>query len=172
MIRKKGSNHTHRLFHEIQHPEKCLFCLVQLDHFRRNIGLECCRLTFNIRDLFIMSAALLSVKNELACEGQEVTMSCGRQQLLLVRTARYGVLVGQCGALLAAASPTCFRAVWHVVHTRCTGRARCRFRVTEHVFGDPCPDQSQTLDIEYACVRGKSGGRGHGYDTEFGGAGA
>lgn len=94
-------------------------------------------------------------KTGSACSGESVNLSCREDELLLVQSARYGVLPGRCGATLSQSAVTCFRPVWHVVHARCTGRTKCHFRVTKQLFGDPCPTQSLTFEVAFSCVNSK-----------------
>ena len=94
------------------------------------------------------------MRNRHVCEGEEVELFCPEDTTLLVRRARYGMTVRACGRS-SRETRACTRAVWHVVHTRCTGKRRCSFRVTPSLFGDPCPNARQTLEIQYTCVGSK-----------------
>ena len=93
------------------------------------------------------------------CQSEHFQPSCGPDEVILVRSARYGRLrLGRCvsedfGYL------GCVNDVIAQMDARCSGRQACDVRVEDESFRltKPChKDLKSYLEVDYDCIKGKA----------------
>src|SRR6218665_641121 len=92
------------------------------------------------------------------CQSETFNVSCGHDEVLLIRSAYYGRM--RRSRCITAPYPYigCAAEVSEIVGARCTGRRHCSFLVPDDGLEDihPCPGNlSAYLEMSYECVKGE-----------------
>ncbi|XP_061188776.1 L-rhamnose-binding lectin CSL3-like [Saccostrea echinata] len=100
--------------------------------------------------------------NEIACEGETLSLSCPRGQSINITYANYGrtnpnICYSGSSQNLQCYSSTAFQRL----RRTCQGQNQCFITATDSIFGDPCPDTYKYLDVDYECEYPQTGDRFH-----------
>ncbi|XP_033102623.1 L-rhamnose-binding lectin CSL3-like [Anneissia japonica] len=100
----------------------------------------------------VYASSQYSVGKVTKCEGQQIDIRCGNQEINILY-ARYGSpSYGDCGASHYFPSNCEAANSLAVVRQKCQGKKNCWVKAHNDVFGDPCVGVRKSLTIHYTCV--------------------
>ena len=93
----------------------------------------------------------LITETEIACEDDEMVLKCPQKNLVIsVKSAHYGRAEGNDGI--------CYEGICHatldslsIVKQQCDGMSLCTISVKNDIFGDPCPNDHNYLEVSFEC---------------------
>ena len=100
----------------------------------------------------ILTSALAQDDSLKICEGNQATLSCPPNSLILINSATYG-RTDRLSCRHDAMSDTNCKAAnsLQIVRDLCEGKNQCVARANNGVFGDPCAGTHKYLAIDYEC---------------------
>lgn len=96
---------------------------------------------------------LYPTENEIACEGQSASISCGKGMVIKAVASNYGRLTKSiCPARqmrnLKCETPNALSTV----KSLCDGKQSCDVGATNAVFGEPCRNTAKYLSVSFQCI--------------------
>ncbi|XP_062569223.1 L-rhamnose-binding lectin CSL3-like [Saccostrea cucullata] len=109
--------------------------------------------------VFLFGYTKVTAINEIACEGQTLSLSCPRGQSINITYANYGRTNPYvCFAGNSQNLPCLSNTAYREVRRTCQGQNQCFISASDSIFGDPCPDTYKYLDVDYECEIPQTGG--------------
>ena len=94
-----------------------------------------------------------STKSVTICEHRKKTISCGADQVILIKKANYGRLSNNVCRPGRSSDVKCrSENSLRIIRKKCDKERSCELYAKNSVFGDPCPGTSKYLNVVFACV--------------------
>ncbi|XP_052105125.1 uncharacterized protein LOC127738077 isoform X2 [Mytilus californianus] len=92
-------------------------------------------------------------RRKIICSGKKAIVRCRGKRRIKILKAFYGRSDEKiCKDKRSQTTGCSAENALSIVQKKCNGVKRCKLQAKENTFGDPCPQTSKYLAVEYACV--------------------